>query len=83
MSFLSAEQPHESFTEGQKEWLTRLFRQIDIELNKHDVLQRRTDLLDKPLIGKLYYFDNAAPSEPTITGEGYWGYTSAGWVQLG
>ena len=83
MSFLSAEQPHESFNDDQKEWLTRLFRQIDIELNKSDQLTRRTDFNDKPKIGKLYYFDNAAPSEPLITGEGYWGYTSAGWVQIG
>ncbi len=83
MSFLSAEQPPESFTIDQKEWLARLFRQLDIELGKTDIITRRTDFTDKPEIGKIYYFDNASATEPLITGEGYWGYKSTGWVLLG
>jgi len=83
MSFLSPEQPPESFDEEQREWLARLFRQIDIELNKHEIVRRRTDFDEAPQIGKIYYFDNAPPSEPLITGEGLWLFKSTGWVQIG
>ncbi len=83
MSFLTSEQPPDSLPEEVREYLTRIYTQIDIELSKTAALQVRTDFTGRPVVGKTYYFSNAAPSEPLITGEGFWGYTSAGWVLLG
>ncbi len=83
MSFLTSEQPPDSLSDDVKEYLTRIYTQINIELSNTSALQRRTDFTTRPVIGKIYYFDNAPPSEPLITAEGLWLYKSTGWVQIG
>ena len=62
-------------------FLQRLVLEVEnITVNK-DKPKKYTSLPAKPETGRIYYFSNIVGA--TITQEGYWGYTSIGWVLLG
>ena len=63
-----------------KAFLDRQFITVQNLINAVIELDNLTTIPAKPKKGKLYYFSNATGA---ITSEGYWGYTSAGWVKLG
>lgn len=63
-----------------KSYLDRQFIRIQNDIKSAIELDVLTAIPLKPRKGKLYYFGNAIGA---ITSEGYWGYTSAGWVKLG
>lgn len=73
--------PPDGLDPDLKEYLTRMFFQITIESEKNTTLPQRGIKPDRPVVGKLYYFSRAIDTD--ITSEGYWGYTSSGWVKLG
>jgi len=80
------EVPPDSLPQDAREYLNRVFGLIDVELKNSDILPRRTDMLPRPHIGKLYFFNNAIPNpvdtETVVDSEGYYGFTSTGWVKL-
>ena len=78
---MQIEQPPEGTDDKLKEYLSRMFINVDLALSNRDQLKKCSVLPDKPSIGKVYYFTQVIGA--TITAEGYWGYTSSGWVQLG
>jgi len=53
----------------------------DLNSIDHQQMDVLRTLPERPSNGRIYYFDNAIA--PNITSEGYWGYTSSGWVKLG
>ena len=73
--------PPEDFTQDQIEYLQRMFRYAKKEDEEQDLVPKRDKLPIVPEIGRLYYFNSAIL--PNITAEGYWGYKSTGWVQIG
>ena len=77
---LSIEQSLGLFNEDQSSYLERMWRRISKELNRSDQFVKRDVLPSKPIVGKVYYFNSAIGP---ITAEGWWGYKSTGWVQLG
>lgn len=82
MGFAFQEQPPESLPLDAIEYLGRLIKEIDIALSDSAIIPRQTDLFGPPLEGKIYYFRNAAPSEPLISSQGYWGYSNGVWVKF-
>ena len=73
------EQPPFDMKDTHKEYLVRQFNDLNsIDHQQMDVMSALPTRTSK---GRLYYFDRAIA--PNITSEGYWGYTSAGWVKLG
>ena len=75
------EQPPVDVDQKLSAYLQRMDQRIDAIRRSRDIPVKFTDTPDKPIIGKIYYFSNTVGA--TITQEGYWGYTSAGWVLLG
>ena len=65
-----------------QDYLNRMISYISIAVEQNNQLPKLSVLPDKPSTGKIYFFTRAIPSTP-ITSEGYWGYTSAGYVKLG
>lgn len=76
------EQPPYSTDENLKEYLSRMFNNVNISLQQSHIIPRQNTLPARPEVGGIYYFNAAIPST-SITAEGYWGYKSTGWVQLG
>jgi len=82
MSNLSHEVPPEGLPDNIKEYLARMFLNVDIALSRGDTLPKLTAPPIRPVTGKIYYFSNAVAAHPVITTAGYYGYTTA-WVFLG
>jgi len=81
MSILT-EQPPESFTDEQREYLTRMLGMIDRDVSNSSIFRGITDLTSKPTEGKIYNFKNIPPSVTAVTAAGFWGYTNGAWQQL-
>jgi hypothetical protein len=82
-SLIPADQPPKSFNEEQAEWLNRMFHLARLSDQNSDIIPTHVASVPaKPKIGKVYFFAAAIPAT-AITGEGYWGYKSTGWVLLG
>lgn len=62
-------------------YLLRVLGMLERNIKLVEKIQPRTALPSRPEVGKIYYFSSTVL--PTITAEGYWGYKSTGWVQLG
>jgi hypothetical protein len=73
--------PPSSLSPELRKYLNYMSDQVNKLDNKLGEIPRITDIPDKPIIGKLYYFLNAV--SPTITDEGVWVYKSTGWVYVG
>jgi len=74
------EQPPSDIQQNLRSYLQRLSQIVDLILQSRDTPIKYTALPARPLVGRVYYFSNA---DGAVTSEGYWGYTSAGWVKLG
>lgn len=61
------------------------FLALSIELNKSKEHIQVKVMPTKPKIGKVYYFGNPVSNtyDVAITSEGWWGYKTTGWSQLG
>ena len=79
---IGSEQPPEDVDVPLKEFLSRQFVQVNIALEQNNDFDVRYVLPAKLRVGKIYYFGAAVATTP-ITGEGWWGFKSTGWVQLG
>ena len=81
---LSQEQPPEDIDEDLREYLIRLRTDVDNELRKASKFPPRVESPYKPQVGDMHYFNDPANHNynAAITSEGFWGYTSSGWVKL-
>lgn len=76
------EQPPLELSEQTRDYLIRMFRSARDEDSRSDRLVILQNLPDRPVKGKIYYFDRAIA--PSISRDGYWGYNTQGkWVLLG
>lgn len=75
------ELPPTSLASDLRAYLVRQFTRMETAIINRDKPEKFTSLPAKPIVGKIYYFSNVVGV--TITQEGYWGYTSLGWVLLG
>ena len=82
MASFIIEQPPFGTEEALAEYLSRMMTLINIALGQNAQLIKYSVLPQKPSVGKLYFFTQAIPTT-AITQEGFWGYTSAGYVLLG
>lgn len=80
-SFLQEIPPRET-EEELAEYLSRMFNHVNIAVGQNAQLIKYSVLPIKPSVGKVYFFTQAIPTT-SITQEGYWGYTSSGYVLLG
>lgn len=71
------EQPPESFTDEQAEYLNRMFREARLADANSDILVPLTTVPDRPLVNKLYYFAAPIPAAG-IAYEGVYIYKSDG-----
>ena len=67
----------EELSPNLRAYFTRIFTRID-DMEQDDVPEYRTSMPLRPIVGKLYYFNNAVL--PTIAAEGLWVYKSTGWT---
>lgn len=82
MSLIPDEKVPDGVESKLSEYLQRMFHFAKLSDDTATQLVRLTAVPNKPITGKLYYFSSAVATTP-ITAEGYWGYKSTGWVQLG
>ena len=61
--------------------LENLLSRMERSINNSNQIPRMDALPARISIGKVYYF-NQAIAATAITGEGYWGYKSTGWVLI-
>ncbi len=82
---LSQEQVPLTTKEDLSEFLTRRFIDVANELVKPSKFPERKEMPPKPQVGDMHYFGDPADHsyDAIITVEGFWGFTSAGWVGLG
>ena len=73
------EPPPPSFTEGQSEYLFRMFNQIQ-DLMRVSNIPVVGSLPDHVRDGRIYYFTQIIGA--TITSVGFWGYEDGAWVKL-
>lgn len=81
MRFIKQEQAPNQEAPILTRWLMRLVYDINDSIRTHNRFEPYATLPEKYQAGEVYYFSQAVL--PDITAEGYWGYTSGGWVQLG
>lgn len=84
MSLLQ-ESPPESLPEDVREYLQRMFIDVENSFRKPAKFPERKEMPYKPQLGDVHYFGNPATHSyaAAITAEGFWGLKSTGWVQLG
>ena len=80
MSKLGNIKPPDDVTEPLREYLSRLFLQIDISLGQNNKIAVSGALPDKPQDGNIYYFSQIIA--PDITSIGFWGYENSAWLKL-
>lgn len=73
------EEPPNSFTTEQREYLSRMFAQI-ADLQRVSNIPVVGVLPDKVRNGRIYYFTQIIGA--TITSVGFWGYENGAWVKL-
>jgi hypothetical protein len=61
-------------------YLQRQFNRLDLAI-QNVAIQKLNTMPEKPVVGKIYYFNVVIA--PTITSEGMWTYKSTGWSYLG
>jgi hypothetical protein len=81
MANISAEQAPAELPIVLREYLERMFVDIGFAVQQNNQMPILYSLPDKPKKGKIYFFGQVI--NPDITAEGYWGYKTTGWVQLG
>ena len=64
-----------------RRYLLKMFEEVNSSIYSADEIEPRTRMPERPVIGKIYFFKNVIGT--IITEEGWWGYKSTGWVQLG
>ena len=64
-----------------KQYLDYMSKHISNIESRIGEIPRITDIPEKPILGKPYYFLNTVT--PTITNEGVWIYKSTGWAYVG
>lgn len=78
---VAIEQPPSEFTLRQREYLTRMLRQLADEIERDPVLHKSTRLPDgRVSAGTLRYFSEAIP--PTITAPGVYFFDGLAWNKL-
>ena len=82
---LSNELPPFELEDDVRNYLIRRFNEVELEFTKPIGFTIERIAVDKPQIGNIYYFGDPANYnyDVAITAEGWWGYKSTGWVQLG
>lgn len=82
---LSQEHPPDGIEEELREFLSRRFVDVATQLALAPSCPPRKQMPYKPQVGAIHYFNDPANHDydPAITGEGFWGLTSAGWVLFG
>ena len=73
------EQPPIDFTDDQREYLNRMFKQV-VDLQRVSNIPVIGVLPDKVRDGRIYYYTQIIGA--TITSVGFWGYEDGAWVKL-
>lgn len=76
------EQPPNNTDIYLKEYLTRVLSELETDIANNGKLTKRGVIPEKYIVGKMYYFTQAIAEEAIIDSEGFYGYTSTGWVKL-
>ena len=76
-----SEQPPESVSDDLTEYLARLIDRINASLLTVNYLPSATTSIAKPRRGQVIYAPQSL--DVNVNSEGFWGYTSTGWVKLG
>lgn len=68
-----------------RSFLNRQFLDISNELVQTNKFIERREMPYKPQVGNIYYFGDPSSNsyDAAITAEGWWGYKSTGWSQIG
>lgn len=80
MASINIEPPPDGIDPELSSYLERIVISINIALSQSNQLPKISELPKNPSVGKIYYFTREIPG--VIISEGFWGFTSLGWVQL-
>ena len=81
MIIVPSEQPPGSVSPELTEYLVRLTDRINASLRTINYLPSTIQSVAKPRLGQIIYAPQSL--DVNVNSEGYWGYTSTGWVKLG
>jgi hypothetical protein len=81
MITVPSEQPPDSVSPELTEYLARLIDRINASLSTVNYLPATIKTVAKPRTGQIVYASQAL--DVNVNSEGFWGYTSTGWVKLG
>jgi len=82
MPSISGEQPPEGTEVRLKEYLSRMFIQMNMALDQTKDFDVLYVIPDKLKVGKLYYFGAGIVGDPIINQEGLYLYKSDGWAKV-